>query len=129
MIDWNLYPNFSREEFECQCGCGRADMQPEFLEKLQAVRTEVGFSITVSSGFRCPDHNNSVSSTGLDGPHTTGWAADLAVDRGKAHDVLSKAMAHGFTGIGVQQKGGGRFLHLDGLTEPAHAPRPTVWSY
>jgi hypothetical protein len=32
----------------------------------------------------------------------------------------------GFTGIGVQQKGSRRFIHLDVLQNP---PRPNVWSY
>jgi len=36
------------------------------------------------------------------------------------------ALELGFTGIGVQQKGTGRFPHLDTLEEP---PRPNVWSY
>jgi hypothetical protein len=31
-----------------------------------------------------------------------------------------------FTGIGIQQKGGARFIHLDDLTGVG---RPTVWSY
>jgi zinc D-Ala-D-Ala carboxypeptidase len=35
------------------------------------------------------------------------------------------ALEAGFTGIGVQQKGTGRFLHLDTLENL----RPTVWSY
>jgi hypothetical protein len=35
------------------------------------------------------------------------------------------AMEAGFTGIGVQQKGTGRFLHLDTLEGDL---RPTVWS-
>jgi hypothetical protein len=39
------------------------------------------------------------------------------------------ALAKGFTGIGVQQKGGGRFIHLDNLPNGPGQPRPTVWSY
>jgi hypothetical protein len=35
-------------------------------------------------------------------------------------------MELGFTGIGVQQKGTGRFIHVD-LTVGQN--RPTVWSY
>jgi len=37
--------------------------------------------------------------------------------------VLRLAMHLQFTGIGVQQKGSGRFVHLDLRKEP------TVWSY
>lgn len=34
-----------------------------------------------------------------------------------------------FTGIGIQQKGGDRYIHLDNLPNAPGQPRPTVWSY
>jgi zinc D-Ala-D-Ala carboxypeptidase len=39
---------------------------------------------------------------------------------------LRLAFKLGFTGIGVQQKGSGRFIHLDTMEG---GTRPTVWSY
>lgn len=126
-MNWSHYPNFSREEFECQCGCGRADMHPVFMGKLQQVRNAYGKPMAISSGFRCPEHNSRVSSTGLDGPHTTGRAADVAVQHGDAKRLLTFGVIH-FSGIGVKQKGGGRFLHFDDLESPKF-PRPNVWSY
>lgn len=128
-IDWSLYPNFSEDEFRCKCGCGQADMNPTFLGILQTIRTIVNEPLVVSSGYRCPEHNNRVSSTGRDGPHTTGRAVDLAVSHGLAHKVIAAALATGITGLGVNQKGRGRFLHLDDLPEALGRPRPTVWSY
>lgn len=128
MIDWSLYPNFSEDEFRCS-HCGQADMDPAFLERLQTIRTIVNAPLVVSSGYRCPEHNDRVSSTGRDGPHTTGRAVDLAVSRGLAHKVIAAALATGVTGLGVNQKGRGRFLHLDDLPEAPGRPRPTVWSY
>jgi hypothetical protein len=63
------------------------------------------------------------------GAHTTGKAADIGVERGEAYEVLKLALEIGFTGIGVAQKGSGRFLHLD-ICEPEDGMiRPTVWSY
>jgi hypothetical protein len=53
-------------------------------------------------------------------------AADIGVDGKAAHEVLTLAMQLGFTGIGVQQKGTGRFIHVDTVQTP---PRPNVWSY
>jgi len=47
------------------------------------------------------------------------------VSRAQAHRLLVLACAAGFTGIGVAQKGNGRFIHLDDLQEG----RPAVWSY
>ena len=61
--------------------------------------------------------------------HTTGKAADIAVSREDAFHLLSLALSKGFTGIGVQQKGSGRFIHLDTIENSEGRPRPTVWSY
>jgi hypothetical protein len=43
--------------------------------------------------------------------------------------VLKLALEAGFTGIGVAQKGSGRFMHLDDLLNDEGQPRPTIWSY
>ena len=57
-------------------------------------------------------------------------AVDLGVDRKIAFYLLAWALSQEeITGIGFKQHGGGRFIHLDTLTEPEHPPRPTVWSY
>ena len=125
----DTWTNFSFDEFKCK-HCGENKMDPRFIDKLQALRDRVGLPLVISSGYRCPEHNNNVSTTGPNGPHTTGRACDIAVSRQAAYMVLVEAIKLGsFTGIGVNQKGGGRFLHLDDLKEPEHAPRPTVWSY
>jgi uncharacterized protein YcbK (DUF882 family) len=119
---------FKREEFTCK-HCGVEKMDAAFLTLLDELRHRCGFPLPITSGYRCPTHNQKVSSTGPNGPHTTGKAADIGVSRHRAYDVLRHAIALGFTGIGVQQKGEVRYLHLDTLTEPQAAPRPTVWSY
>lgn len=122
-------PNFTPKEMRCKCGCGRSDMDHAFMLKLQAVRDVVG-PLSVSSGYRCPEYNQRVSSSGLDGPHTTGKAVDVRCSGEQAHEVLLQAMFRYFTGIGVSQKGdhGSRFIHLDTIT-PDEGPRPNVWSY
>ena len=129
MTDWK---HFTRGEFKCRgtdCCGGSNLIADDFVDMLDALREACGFPLVVTSGYRCGKHNQRVSSTGANGPHTTGRAADLAVDRSRAHKVLKHAMAMGFTGIGVQQKGGGRFIHLDTLENGPGQPRPTVWSY
>ena len=120
-MNWADYPNFSEAEFRCS-HCGKQAMRPEFLSKLQALRNAYKRPMAVTSGYRCPDHPiEKVKAT--PGMHTTGLACDIGVQGADAHEVLRLAMQMGFTGIGVQQKGTGRFIHLD--TRPA----PTVWSY
>lgn len=119
---------FTDDEMRCRCGCGRVAMNEEFMRRLIALREEMVFPFVVTSGYRCPEHNDRVSTTGPTGPHTTGRAVDIAVYGGRAYRILAAAPRHGFTGIGVSQKGDSRFLHLDDLIFPAY-PRPTVWSY
>lgn len=123
---------FSPDEFACKCGCPtdpRTVMNRAFLVKLDLLRERCGFPLIVTSGYRCPKHNQSVSRTGPNGPHTTGRAVDLAVSRHHAWTMLRYLTAVGFTGIGFNQTGGNRFIHVDDLCEPDHAPRPTVWTY
>ena len=119
---------FKADEFACRC-CGLNLIDHQFVTELDDLRHALGFALPISSGYRCPKHNAKVSSTGANGPHTTGRAADIAVDRTRAYELLRVAMRMNFTGIGVQQKGAYRFIHLDNLPDTALHPRPTVWSY
>ncbi|GAB2875812.1 hypothetical protein GCM10027180_02620 [Microbulbifer echini] len=83
----------------------------------------------INSGYRCPSHNARLNATMT---HTTGQAVDVSVAVSGAHKLMKIALAEGFTGIGVKQKGPirRRFLHLDDLDSiPGERVRPTVWSY
>ena len=53
----------------------------------------------------------------------------ILIDRENAYNLLKIAFTVGFTGIGVNQKGGARFLHLDTIDNSPNRPRPTIWSY
>jgi zinc D-Ala-D-Ala carboxypeptidase len=119
---------FTIEEFACK-HCGRVVMDGAFLEDVDQMRGLFGKPLVVTSGYRCPDHNAAVSSTGRTGPHTTGHAADFAVSHADALQLVRLALVIGFTGIGVNQKGTGRFIHLDDLPNAPGQPRPTLWSY
>lgn len=133
MTPWNSSdtPDFSVSEMRCRCGCGRADMDAEFMAQLQALRDALG-PLPVSSGYRCAAYNRQVSGTGLRGPHTTGAAADIQVFGDRAHRLLGCALAMGFTGLGVKQNGPRerRFVHLDTLDAgQTGGLRPWLWSY
>lgn len=125
--DWSKYPNFSKAEFTCK-HTGRNEMQDTFMEKLQALRTAYGKPMTITSGFRDKSHPAERMKS-RSGAHSTGRAADIAVAYSDAYKVLHLALAAGFTGIGIQQKGQGRFIHLDDLSIDDGFPRPTLWSY
>jgi uncharacterized protein YcbK (DUF882 family) len=119
---------FTRDEFECRCGCGTNLIDDDIITRLDVVRKRVGFAMTVTSGYRCPNYNKRVSTTGENGPHTTGRAADIRVSGDRAFRLVRTAFEEGFTGIGVMQRGGtdSRFVHLDDLVL---GPRPRIWSY
>lgn len=119
---------FDLSEFDCS-HCGENKMEPRFIDRLDDLRHRCGFPLRVTSGYRCPEHNQAVSTTGPSGPHTTGWAVDFGISHQDAHTLLTYATDMGFAGIGINQKGGGRFIHLDDLLPPNHSPRPHIWSY
>jgi uncharacterized protein YcbK (DUF882 family) len=104
-------------------------MDHAFVDELDDLRHRLGFGLRITSGYRCPAYNAKVSSTGLAGPHTTGRAVDIWVDRTRAYEVLQTALIMKFTGVGIQQKGPSRFIHLDNLPNAPGQIRPTVWSY
>jgi zinc D-Ala-D-Ala carboxypeptidase len=123
---------FSREELSCHCDTCNGSwykMDDAFMRKLVSLREQLGFALPITSAYRCPQYNNKISSTGLFGPHTTGKAVDVGVRGIEAFKLIKAAQEMGFTGIGVNQKGNGRFIHLDILTDIEHFPRPNVWSY
>lgn len=112
----------------CSCGCGLLPKQ-DFMERVQRARDRTTFGWQVTSGARCPTYNSQVSTTGLTGPHTTQRAIDFGVLGEQALLVIDALRAEGFTGIGVNQKGGGRFIHGDDLPNAPNQPRPYIWSY
>lgn len=120
-MNWSNIQHFKESEFKCHCGCGRADMDQQFIERLDMVRGKLGFPISINSGYRCPAHNDKVSSTGRTGPHTTGKAADLGLSYTGARKALT-TLSEVFNGIGLQQKGESRFVHVDAL-------EPRIWTY
>jgi len=122
---WKQIHYFTRNEFTCK-HCGREEMDFSFMAKLDLLRTMQGSPLVISSGWRCPEHNNIVSETGLEGPHTTGKAADILIAGEQAYRLIANAIIT-FRGIGVKQKGDyqARFIHLDTLEDN----RPRIWSY
>ncbi len=122
------WTKFAKDELQCR-HCKKIVVVEEFMDRLQSLRMEYGKPMIIVSGYRCPTHNQAVSSTGPNGPHTTGRAVDISVDGRDTYKLLDLVKKHGFTGIGIKQKGpmGTRFMHLDDLVIPN--VRPNVWTY
>jgi uncharacterized protein YcbK (DUF882 family) len=122
-MNWALYPNFSEAEFRCK-HTGKCEMHPDFMQRLQWLRDVYGKPMVVTSGYRAPSHPDEVCKA-KPGEHTFGRAADIAVQGQDALRLIRFALDVGFTRIGVQQKGSGRFIHLgDSPDFP-----PGIWSY
>ena len=100
-------------------------MDGEFMRMLQTLRDEMQGPLKVSSGFRCEDHNQMVSTTGRNGTPTQARAPDILISGETAMVLFKKARQIGFSGIGLNQKGNhaSRFVHLDTL------PRKALFSY
>lgn len=120
--DWTLYRDFSPDEFKCKC-CGDVRMRASFMAKLQHLRSSYKRPMVISSGYRCPKHPVEAKKP-KPGVHAYGQAADILVRGADAFDLVEMAMRFGFSGVGVNQKGDGRFIHLDDSTE-----RKAIWSY
>ncbi len=125
MIDWSDYANFTADEMRCKCGCGKADMDPAFMAALQRVRDTLGAPMSITSGYRCPDHDKAIGGAGV---HPTGQAADIAISGENAYHLLNAALLHGMRGIGQKQHGPyeDRFMHLDKTVGDL---RPRIWTY
>jgi zinc D-Ala-D-Ala carboxypeptidase len=121
-------PYFTQDEMRCQCGCGAEGMHSEFMDRLTSLRADWGQPMIVTSAYRCPNHPIEAKKS-KPGAHASGRAVDIAIQGEDAYKLLCAILGHGFTGIGVQQKGSGRFIHIDDLTKEEGWPRPTVWSY
>jgi uncharacterized protein YcbK (DUF882 family) len=128
MINWSDYePYFRESEFRCKHS-GKCEMDKEFMDKLLALRLAFAEPMTITSGYRDKTHPIEAKKA-TTGAHTTGKACDIAVQGKDAYRLLKLALAQGFTGIGIQQKGSGRFIHLDTCADSPSMPRPAVWSY
>ena len=100
-------------------------MTEHFMGKLQELRDAYGNPLIITSGFRDPKHPIEEAKS-RPGVHTRGLAVDIACDGQEAYKLIRLAINLGFKGIGIKQKGSGRFIHLDTYEED---PRPNIWSY
>lgn len=115
---------FTIEELACR-HCGEYKFDPSFLALLNQLRHRHGSPLIVSSGYRCQNHPLEVHRA-TTGTHSTGKAIDFSVTHGNALSVIAIAHDLGIRRIGVQQKGDGRFIHLDVCTDRIS---PACWSY
>ena len=118
---------FKQKELACR-HTGDQGFDPDFLKTLNAIREECGFSFALSSAYRSPEHPIEARKE-VKGAHTHGKAVDILASGENALEIIRVAQKHGIQRIGIQQKGSGRFIHLDACTEEDGFPCPAIWSY
>ena len=122
-----MYKYFSSStdpKIQCQCGCGLnlSDMDIEFMVRVERAREKAGVPFIINSGIRCPLHNNRVSNTGFNGPHTTGKALDIATPNSNSRFIIRRELIkEGFHRFGSHPS----FIHVD--DSPDHPPEVEWW--
>lgn len=100
---------FTEDELKCKCGCGKYNIDDDFLEKLDTAREHSNYIYQITSGCRCKPHNR--KSGGVDTSlHVQGKAADILAntDR-KKFNIIEGLLVAGFTHIGIAKD----FIHVD----------------
>ncbi len=111
--------HWNRWEFVCECaldgGPGYCDgfpvdISPNLVEKLEAVRLEVGFALICSSGVRCEKLNAEVGGVS-DSRHKLGKAADILVYSANGLSVSEFAAICRKHGLGTIEYESQSFVH------------------
>lgn len=108
-----LSPHFRVGEFACKDGSDAVLISEELVDMLEKLRSRLGCSININSGYRTVAHNRAVGGS-LTSKHCYGLAADIICKRGgktiPAKEVCCAAQSLGFPGIGYITAGA---THLD----------------
>ena len=115
--------NFSFDELKCRCGCGRYNVDTEFLIRAQAFRYMLGLAMTVTSCGRCIKHNKAVGGESTSCHICEGKAAtamdfyctnmkkayELACSSGLFNEVIWYSKKH-FIHLGLDRKQKGNYF-------------------
>jgi len=84
---------FTEDELKCS-HCGGSGMNESFMNKIEALREQLGFPFPVNSAYRCPEHPIEAHKSSP-GAHSTGHAIDIGVRGEQAHTLLYAALEAG----------------------------------
>jgi len=116
-----LTPNFFRDEFACQCGCGFDAISLLLVNELQQVRDDVDSALKITSGCRCEHHNESIGGI-EESAHLKGFAVDISCTHPFKRMSLVTALCRTFRRVGVAKT----FCHVD--IDPTK-PQDVLWTY
>jgi hypothetical protein len=103
------WADFSPAEIACR-GTGQLKLHPAALDKLQALRDQLGKPLIVRSAYRSPEHNRAVGGAPRS-KHMDGTAFDIAMSNHDPAAFEAAARAIGFLGFGYYPRSG--FMHID----------------
>jgi len=107
-----LTDHFTKEEFDCQCGCGNGDIviSENLVFELECVRIHYGKPMRVNSGIRCLSHNRKIGSRDTSS-HIKGLAVDIScTDMGTRLELVKRLLRDGeFKRMGIHKD----FIHVD----------------
>lgn len=114
---------FSPAEFQrCTPSCLITDMDPDFLEYLDAFREFVGIPLVLSCAYRSVAWEKSKGRTG-NSAHTRGKAVDIVCNTSATrYKIVYAALHFGFRRIGI----GKNYIHLD---NDKSLPQGVIWHY
>ncbi len=122
--DGTTIMNFSKREFDCNCGCGGGieEMDLDFLAGLDYARDEAVIPFVLNSAYRCKAYNKLVGGKPTSS-HLEGWAVDIAV----SSDAQRYKIVSGLISAGITRRGYGKtFIHAD--SDPKKNPK-RIWVY
>jgi uncharacterized protein YcbK (DUF882 family) len=104
--------HFTKEEFDCQCGCGNGDIviSENLVFALECIRIHYGKPMRINSGIRCLPHNRKIGSRDTSS-HIKGLAADISCNNmGTRLELMKHIIRDGeFTRVGLHRD----FIHVD----------------
>ena len=107
-----LTDHFTKEEFDCQCGCGNGDIviSENLVFELECVRIHYGKPMRINSGIRCLSHNRKIGSRDTSS-HIKGLAVDIScTDMGTRLELVKRLLRDGeFKRMGIHKD----FIHVD----------------
>lgn len=107
--DKERWPNFTPYEISCN-GTGVLYVDPEAMDKLQALRDLCGYAFTPTSAYRTEAHN-AVIGGATRSMHLLGIAFDVPAIGMSVAELGQLAASVGFKGIGLYTRK--NFVHMD----------------
>lgn len=117
--DIQLSKNFNSKEFDCQCtrpACVEQRISIDLVEKIELIRKEINQPLTITSGFRCFNHQQDLKDKGTvstviaqKSTHVLGDAVDIKIPKNNTIDTFLERCEKHFESIGIAKT----FLHLD----------------